>query len=226
MNRSNIISKIKNLQDLAERGGTVEEGLAAAKKVMELIDKYQVDPQELEEVVEQGRPPVKIYVDCPEPRSHNVLLACILEGMGNVKIASTRGNEKVIFFSTSEDTAKEFSALWTLLVNLREANLKRAYRQTRKSGHDTEGFKTSYRIGYASAIRKLMVAHTESRTEETSTAMVLVSHALTAYYQQSVTGTKAVNLQADKNDHGYHAGYRKGEEVGGSLLSKSKRLNG
>lgn len=227
--RTQILERIQKLQALAERGGTVQEGLLAAQKIMELMDKYAVSSEELKSHAHVETPPVTIWAKIPEPVNHSTLLAVVLaNGLKTFKVGLNKETGEIAFNALDEQTAKDAITLWSMLIILREANLKRAYRTAYKAGYKTQGFKTSYRNGFSAAILNLTKAHEESRTEETSTALVLVGAKLERYHKALTSGqTREVTTRKNDNPLGYVEGKRKGTEVGTQLLNRNtKRITG
>lgn len=228
---NDILSKILKLKALAERGGSLQESLAASKKMMELMDRHQVTEQDLADATIQNPDPTvdfcRMGISIPEPRVHNLTLALVLSELGNFKLAVTHDRKTLVFFATSKEAAEMAIELWSLLVSLREVYLKKAYRTARKQGGHTEGFKTSYRNGFTSAIDDLVVKHREERAAEVSFAIVAVDTALTRYFHEYTDNRKAkVSVRNSENFDGLLEGMKKGQELGGALLEQKKRLTG
>lgn len=223
--RTKILDRIQKLQLLAERGGSVEEGLAAAKKIMDLMDQYSVSYQELESHSNLDIPPVTLWVKIPEPVNHNTLLAIVLSGgLKTFRVGMDSKTGELAFNALDEQAAKDAIYLWSVLIILREANLKRAYRTAYRVGYKTKGFKTSYRNGFSAAISNLVKDHEETRTEETSTAIVLVGAKLERYHRALTNGeSREITTRKNTNTVGYIEGKIKGEEVGKQLLKRNNK---
>lgn len=218
--RIKLLDKVQKLRALALRSeGNVEEALAASKKMMELIEKHQIEEWEL--IVREKTPPnkmISVSSPVPDPRNHNVFMAGSLENLGSVKVSIATDLSWIKFWAMDLETATAMMNLWLFLVEVRENSLKRAYRTARKQGYDTQGFKTSYRVGFTTAVRHTISAHILERTAIGTMALATISTELTRQYEEVIKGKTVKVSSRQVTNSSYHQGYRKGEEATRSQL--------
>lgn len=167
MANEKVMMKIKNLLDLANNNPNENEAIAAALKAQELMAKYDIELDKLDEKVENREIVEEIYF---ETGKHNMKkwklgLATIVANNFKCKVYFL-GKKDVVFYGYKED-AKIALSVFTYLYEAGNKFAVRAYNKEKKAGNTTKGVMNTYLIGFRDGIK--------SRLEKQCTALMIVT---------------------------------------------------
>lgn len=143
-----ILNKIKNLLDLANNNPNENEALAAALKAQELMAKYNVELDQLDNKQETREIVKEVYHQSGkhEMRKWKIGLANIIAKNFRCKVYFIN-KQDVVFYGYKED-AKIALQVFTYLYEIGNKFAVRYYNKCKKEGRDTQGVMNTYLIGF------------------------------------------------------------------------------
>jgi hypothetical protein len=162
-----IMNKIKNLLDLANNNPNENEAIAAALKAQELMAKYNIELDQLDNKAETREIVETIY---RETGKHDMKkwkygLAVIIAKNFRCKHYFL-GRSDVVFYGYKED-AKIALQVFTYLYEIGNKFAIRKYNEVKKTGGDTRGVMNTYLIGFRDGVKSVL--------EKQCTALMIVT---------------------------------------------------
>lgn len=203
-----ILNKIKNLLDLANNNPNENEAIAAALKAQELMAKYNVEIDQLDEKKESKEIVEEIYRQTGkhEMRKWKYGLATIISKNFRCKVYFIN-NSDVVFYGYKED-AKIALQVFTFLYEIGNKFAVKYYNKCKKEGINTRGVMNTYLAGFRKGVADVL--------EKQSTALMIVT-------PQEVTDSfaemskdwlpKQVNIRMNGNDRAYEDGRQDGKDM-------------
>lgn len=180
-----IMNKIKNLLDLANNNPNENEAIAAALKAQELMAKYNIELEQLDDKKENREIVKMIYED---DGKHTMkkwkygLGAIIAKNFRCKMYLLDRSN--LVFYGYKEDATIALQ-VFTYLYEIGNKFAFREYYKIKKAGHSTKGVMNTYLVGFREGIR--------THLEKQCTALMLVTpREITENYQKMMMGAKTV----------------------------------
>lgn len=143
-----ILNKIKNLLDLANNNPNENEALAAALKAQELMAKYNIELDQLDNKQETREIVKEVYHQSGkhEMKRWKIGLANIIAKNFRCKVYFIN-KQDVVFYGYKED-AKIALQVFTYLYEIGNKFAVRYYNKCKKEGRDTQGVMNTYLIGF------------------------------------------------------------------------------
>lgn len=167
-NIEKIITKIKNLLDLANNNPNENEALAASLKAQELLAKYNIEMADVEDVDFLEREIVEQEADLGKDKSKKwkVILASAIAKNFYCKVFTRGRGNKIFFYGYQKDVevaTKTFETLFSIGNKL----ARKKYYEYRKAGKNTKGIMNAYLYGFIEGIKEAL--------EKQSTALMVVT---------------------------------------------------
>lgn len=152
-----ILNKIKNLLDLANNNPNENEALAAALKAQELMAKYNVELDQLDEKKETREIVTEIYRQSGkhEMRKWKIGLASIIANNFRCKTFFLGRQNDVAFYGFKED-AKIALQVFTFLYETGNKFAVRYYNKCKKEGSSTQGVMNTYLVGFRDGVAEVL----------------------------------------------------------------------
>ena len=152
-----ILNKIKNLLDLANNNPNENEALAAALKAQELMAKYNVELDQLDEKKETREIVTEIYRQSGkhEMRKWKIGLASIIANNFRCKTFFLGRQNDVAFYGFKED-AKIALQVFTFLYETGNKLAVRYYNKCKKEGSSTQGVMNTYLVGFRDGVAEVL----------------------------------------------------------------------
>lgn len=162
-----ILEKIKNLLDLANHNPNENEAIAAALKAQELMAKYDVELEQLDEKAETREIVKEVYRQTGkhEMKKWKWGLAGIIAKNFRCKYFALNKSD-VVFYGYKED-AKIALQVFTYLYEIGNKFAVRKYNETKKQGLSTQGVMNTYLVGFRDGVRSVL--------EKQCTALMIVT---------------------------------------------------
>ena len=167
-NMEKILNKIKNCLDLANNNPNENEAIAAALKAQELMAKYNIELDQVEDTEKENREIAEeIFY---EGRGHHV--KTWKYGLAKIVAENFRckhyflGRENVVFYGYKED-AKIALQVFTYLYTVGNKFATRYYNKCRKEGLPTKGVLNTYLKGFRDGVSSVL--------EKQCTALMIVT---------------------------------------------------
>lgn len=162
-----IMNKIKNLLDLANNNPNENEAIAAALKAQELMAKYNIELDQLDNKAETREIIETIY---RETGKHDMKkwkygLAAIIAKNFRCKNYFL-GRSDVVFYGYKED-AQIALQVFTYLYEIGNKFAFRKYYEVKKMGLETKGVMNTYLIGFRDGVKSVL--------EKQCTALMIVT---------------------------------------------------
>lgn len=162
-----ILEKIRNLLDLANNNPNENEAIAAALKAQELMAKYDVELEQLDDKKENREIVEEIYRQSGkhEMKKWKWGLAGIIAKNFRCKYYALNKAD-IVFYGYKED-AKIALSVFTYLYETGNKLALRYYNQVKKSGEDTKGVMNTYLLGFRDGVKSVL--------EKQCTALMIVT---------------------------------------------------
>lgn len=162
-----ILNKIKNLLDLANNNPNENEAIAAALKAQELMAKYNIELDQLDDKKETREIVEEVYYqsDKHEMRKWKIGLAGIIAQNFRCKTYFL-GKKDVVFYGYKED-AKIALNVFTYLYEIGNKFAVRYYNKCKKEGKETRGVMNTYLAGFRDGVAEVL--------EKQCTALMIVT---------------------------------------------------
>lgn len=156
MSMEKILNKIKNLLDLANNNPNENEAVAAALKAQELMAKYNVELEQLDEKKESREIVKEIYKASSkhEMKKWKIGLASIIAKNFRCKVYFM-GCRDVVFYGYKED-AKIALSVFTFLYETGNKFAVRYYNKCKKEGRETRGVMNTYLVGFSKGVADVL----------------------------------------------------------------------
>lgn len=143
-----VLERVKNLLDLANNNPNENEAIAAALKAQELMVKYNIELDQLDDKKEVREIVKEVYHQSSkhEMRKWKVGLAAIIAQNFRCKTYLIN-NRDVVFYGYKED-AEIALQVFTYLYELGNKFAVRYYNKCKKEGKETRGVMNTYLIGF------------------------------------------------------------------------------
>lgn len=162
-----ILNKIKNLLDLANNNPNENEAIAAALKAQELMAKYNIEMDQLDNKEETREIVKEVYrqSDKHEMKKWKVGLARIIANNFRCQMYLINAKD-VVFYGFRED-AKIALQVFTFLYEVGNKFAVRYYNKCKKEGMETRGVMNTYLIGFRDGVAEVL--------EKQCTALMIVT---------------------------------------------------
>lgn len=165
-----ILNKIKNLLDLANNNPNENEALAAALKAQELMAKYNIELDQLDDKEETREIVNEVYYQSGkhEMKKWKVKLSNIIAKNFRCKVyyMGNKSAENVVFYGYKED-AKIALQVFTYLYEVGNKFAVRYYNKCKKEGRQTRGVMNTYLVGFCDGVAEVL--------EKQCTALMIVT---------------------------------------------------
>lgn len=163
-----IITKIKNLLDLANNNPNENEALAASLKAQELLAKYNIEMADVKDAEFFKKEIVEQEADLGKNQSKKwkVILASVIANNFYCKVFTRNKGKKVFFYGYQKDVevaTKTFETLFSIGNKL----ARKKYYEYRKAEKNTKGIMNAYLYGFVEGIKEAL--------EKQSTALMVMT---------------------------------------------------
>lgn len=203
-----ILNKIKNLLDLANNNPNENEAIAAALKAQELMAKYNIELDQLDDKKETREIVEEVYYqsDKHEMRKWKIGLAGIIAQNFRCKVYFMNKNN-VVFYGYKED-AKIALNVFTYLYEIGNKFAVRYYNKCKKEGKETRGVMNTYLVGFKDGVAEVL--------EKQCTALMIVTpKEVTESFEEMTSGWKTVKstLRLSGDTSAYSNGKSDGRDM-------------
>lgn len=203
-----ILNKIKNLLDLANNNPNENEAIAAALKAQELMAKYNIELDQLDDKKETREIVEEIYhqSDKHEMRKWKIGLAGIIAQNFRCKVYFMNKND-VVFYGYKED-AKIALNVFTYLYEIGNKFAVRYYNKCKKEGKETRGVMNTYLVGFRDGVAEVL--------EKQCTALMIVTpKEVTESFEEMTSGWKTIKstLRLSGDTSAYSNGKSDGRDM-------------
>lgn len=205
-----ILNKIKNLLDLANNNPNEHEAIAAALKAQELMAKYNIEIEQLEDQKPESREIVKeVYRQSGkhEMRKWKLGLASIIADNFRCKTYFMGSSKDVVFYGYRED-AKIALQVFTFLYEIGNKFAVRYYNKCKKEGKDTRGIMNTYLAGFRSGVAEVL-------QKQCTALMIVTPKEVTESYDEMTKnwGTCKSTLRVTSDAAAWADGKRDGKDM-------------
>lgn len=203
-----ILNKIKNLLDLANNNPNENEAIAAALKAQELMAKYNIELDQLDDKKETREIVKEIYhqSDKHEMRKWKIGLADIIAQNFRCKVYFMNKKD-VVFYGYKED-AKIALNVFTYLYEIGNKFAVRYYNKCKKEGEKTRGVMNTYLVGFKDGVAEVL--------EKQCTALMIVTpKEVTESFEEMTSGWKTIKstLRLSGDTSAYSNGKSDGRDM-------------
>lgn len=203
-----ILNKIKNLLDLANNNPNENEAIAAALKAQELMAKYNIELDQLDDKKETREIVEEIYhqSDKHEMRKWKIGLADIIAQNFRCKVYFMNKKD-VVFYGYKED-AKIALNVFTYLYEIGNKFAVRYYNKCKKEGKETRGVMNTYLVGFKDGVAEVL--------EKQCTALMIVTpKEVTESFEEMTSGWKTIKstLRLSGDTSAYSNGKSDGRDM-------------
>lgn len=203
-----ILNKIKNLLDLANNNPNENEAIAAALKAQELMAKYNIELDQLDDKKETREIVEEIYhqSDKHEMRKWKIGLAGIIAQNFRCKVYFMNKKD-VVFYGYKED-AKIALNVFTYLYEIGNKFAVRYYNKCKKEGKETRGVMNTYLVGFKDGVAEVL--------EKQCTALMIVTpKEVTESFEEMTSGWKTMKstLRLSGDTSAYSNGKSDGRDM-------------
>lgn len=203
-----ILNKIKNLLDLANNNPNENEAIAAALKAQELMAKYNIELDQLDDKKETREIVKEVYYQSGkhEMKKWKIGLAAIIAQNFRCKTYFL-GGQDVVFYGFKED-AKIALEVFTYLYEIGNKFAVRYYNKCKKEGKETRGVMNTYLVGFRDGVAEVL--------EKQCTALMIVTpKEVTESYDEMSKGWKKMKsiLRLSGDTSAYSNGKSDGRDM-------------
>ena len=203
-----ILNKIKNLLDLANNNPNENEAIAAALKAQELMAKYNIELDQLDDKKETREIVEEVYhqSDKHEMRKWKIGLADIIAQNFRCKVYFMNKKD-VVFYGYKED-AKIALNVFTYLYEIGNKFAVRYYNKCKKEGKETRGVMNTYLVGFKDGVAEVL--------EKQCTALMIVTpKEVTESFEEMTSGWKTIKstLRLSGDTSAYSNGKSDGRDM-------------
>ena len=203
-----ILNKIKNLLDLANNNPNENEAIAAALKAQELMAKYNIELDQLDDKKETRELVKEVYYQSGkhEMKKWKIGLAAIIAQNFRCKTYFL-GGQDVVFYGFKED-AKIALEVFTYLYEIGNKFAVRYYNKCKKEGKETRGVMNTYLVGFRDGVAEVL--------EKQCTALMIVTpKEVTESYDEMSKGWKKMKstLRLSGDTSAYSNGKSDGKDM-------------
>jgi len=204
-----ILNKIKNLLDLANNNPNENEAIAAALKAQELMAKYNIELDQLEDKKETREIVREVYRQSGkhEMSKWRLGLAYIIAKNFRCKTYFIGRQNDVVFYGFKED-AKIALQVFTFLYETGNKFAVRYWNKCKKEGKETRGVMNTYLVGFRDGVAEVL--------EKQCTALMIVTpKEVTESYNEMSKGWKIANtaLSISGDTNAYSSGKSDGRDM-------------
>lgn len=203
-----ILNKIKNLLDLANNNPNENEAIAAALKAQELMAKYNIELDQLEDKKETREIVEEVYRQSGkhEMRKWKIGLATIIAKNFRCKVYFIN-KQDVVFYGYKED-AKIALHVFTYLYEIGNKLAVRYYNKCKKEGRDTRGVMNTYLQGFRDGAAEVL-------EKQCTALMIATPKEVTESYEEMTKGwkTSTVKLRVSGDTAAYSNGKSDGKDM-------------
>lgn len=203
-----ILNKIKNLLDLANNNPNENEAIAAALKAQELMAKYNIELDQLDDKKETREIVKEVYhqSDKHEMKKWKIGLAGIIAQNFRCEVYFL-GVKGVVFYGYKED-AKIALQVFSYLYEIGNKFAVRYYNKCKKEGKETRGVMNTYLVGFRDGVAEVL--------EKQCTALMIVTpKEVTESYEEMTKDWKSVKstLRLSGDTSAYSNGKSDGRDM-------------
>lgn len=206
-----ILNKIKNLLDLANNNPNENEAIAAALKAQELMAKYNIELDQLDDKKETREIVEEIYHQSGkhEMRKWKIGLAAIIAQNFRCKTYFMGGSNDVVFYGYKED-AKIALQVFTYLYELGNKFAVRYYNKCKKEGRETRGVMNTYLVGFRDGAAEVL-------GKQCTALMIVTPKEVTKSFEEMTKNWKTAKTRL--NMSGDQAAYSNGKKDGKDMAT-------
>lgn len=181
-----ILNKIKNLLDLANNNPNENEAIAAALKAQELMAKYNIELDQLDNKEETREIVKEVYHQSGkhEMKKWKIGLAGIIAENFRCKMYSI-DKQDIVFYGYKDD-AKIALQVFTYLYEIGNKFAMRYYNKCKKEGKETKGVMNTYLIGFRDGAAEVL-------GKQCTALMIVTPKEVTESFDEMTKGWKVCN---------------------------------
>lgn len=203
-----IIEKIKNLLDLANNNPNENEAIAAALKAQELMAKYNIEFDQLDDKKETREIVEEVYYQSGkhEMRKWKIGLASIIAENFRCKVYFIN-TQDVVFYGYKED-AKIALQVFTYLYEIGNKFAVRYYNKCKKEGKETRGVMNTYLVGFRDGVAEVL-------QKQCTALMIVTPKEVTESFDEMTKGWKTTTskLRMSGDSGAYSNGKSDGRDM-------------
>lgn len=203
-----ILNKIKNLLDLANNNPNENEAIAAALKAQELMAKYNIELDQLDDKKETREIVEEVYYQSGkhEMKKWKIGLAAIIAQNFRCKTYFL-GGQDVVFYGFKED-AKIALEVFTYLYEIGNKFAVRYYNKCKKEGKETRGVMNTYLVGFRDGVAEVL-------EKQCTALMIVIPKEVTESYDEMSKGWKKMKstLRLSGDTSAYSNGKSDGKDM-------------
>lgn len=215
-NIEKMITKIKNLFDLAHNNSNENEAMAAALKAQELMAKYDIQLEQINDADQSREITTEIYRQTGkhEMKTWKYGLAAIIAK--NFKCKTFSYGSDVAFYGYKED-AKIALQVFTYLYDIGNKLAVKYYNECKKKGLPTKGAMNTYLIGFRDGVKSVL-------EKQCTALMIVVPEEVSKNYDIMMADARKITrrLHHSKDTRAYDAGKQAGKDAAQARSLESK----
>lgn len=208
MKMEKILNKIKNLLDLASNNPNENEAAAAALKAQELMAKYNIELEQLDDKKENREITREIYrtSNKHEVKKWRFGLARVIADNFRCKMYAIN-NKDIVFYGYQED-AKIALQVFTFLYETGGKLAVRYYNKCRKNGEQTRGVMNTYLTGFKEGIAEVL-------GRQCTALMIVTPKEVIDQFEEMTSGWSTINakVRINNNAEARAKGRRDGKDI-------------
>ena len=197
-----IIIKIQNLLDLANNNSNQNESYAAALTAQELMAKYNVHIESIEDTSEKLGKSMFDNSKISGNRKWRIYLASIIATNFRCKVYLS--GEYIVFYGYEND-ANIAMDVFKMLVSVATKLSRKEYYDRKKQGYNTKGVMNAFLLGFCDGVKDVL-------DRQCSALMIIIPEKVEKEYANMTLGWKRrkntiqYNTNKQVRDHGKEAG--------------------
>lgn len=208
MKMEKILNKIKNLLDLASNNPNENEAAAAALKAQELMAKYNIELEQLDDKKENREITREIYrtSNKNEMKKWRFGLARVIADNFRCKMYAINSKD-IVFYGYQED-AKIALQVFTFLYETGGKLAVRYYNKCRKNGEQTRGVMNTYLTGFKEGIAEVL-------GRQCTALMIVTPKEVIDQFEEMTSGWSTINakVRINNNAEARAKGRRDGKDI-------------
>ena len=213
MTMDKIIDKINKLLALANNNPNESEAMSAALKAQELMARYNIEVEQLDQKPENREIVKEIYAasDKHEMKKWKFGLAAVIAENFRCKMYVIN-KQDVVFYGFQED-AKIALSVFSFLYQIGNKLAVRYYNRCKKDGTQTRGVMNTYLIGFKNGVA-------EALSRQCVALMIVTPQEVTDSFEDMAKNMSVMNtkVQTNGNREAYNQGMQDGRD---SINSRS-----
>lgn len=207
MMNEKILTKIRNLFDLANNNPNENEALAAALKAQELMAKYGVSAAQLDDNKVDKNMIHAMYTNTEKHEMKKWKIALCQVIASNFRCRVYCKGTAIVFYGYESD-ANVALETFKFLYNTGNKLAVKYYNQKKKAGLSTKGVMNAYLMGFVKGIK-------EALDKQCTALMIVIPKEVNESYEKMSAnwGTKKNNVNCANDTEAYNQGKKDGKEA-------------